>query len=305
MHPASTSLRPTSTVLSISLLSLALGLSGCWMDRTSYPDTSDQTKIRADEIHADTARRTATVDADLARREQAYDYRVTQSKERAVRDRGEIALAHDRKVEPLQADEVAAKGVSTREQTRLDAELAAKLTVVDGTEAAKVRADESSAKAAVVATETAAIAKLTAEREELDTKARDQRAAADGREAKELADIQAEREETIRTARADRLAIEDDAAKRLTGMAKDSKQRMTALSASEATTLEQDRSIDQAVRASLDREREHNAQVAFRTQSGVVTLTGTIADEATRAETVGRISKLSGVNSVNDQLTLR
>ncbi len=305
MHPASTSLRPTSTALSVGLLSLALGLGGCWMDRTSYPDTTQQTKIRADEIHADTARRTATVDADLARREQAYDYRVTQSKERAVRERSEITLTHDRKLEPLQAEDVAAKGVSTREQARLDAELAAKLTVVDGPEAAKARADTTSAKAAVVATETAAIAKITAEREEHFTKARDQRTAADSREAKELADIQAEREETIRTARADRLAIENDAAKRLDGMAKDSKERMTDLSESEATTLEKDRQIDQAVRSSLDREREHNAQVAFRTKSGVVTLTGTIANEATRTETVGRISKLSGVNSVNDQLTLR
>ncbi len=288
-----------------SALALCLSLGGCFGERAAYPDPTTDTKIRADEIRADAVNRSTAIDTDLVQREREYDFRAGQVKDRNLHERSLLDLERDRKVQPLDAQDKAAKATSDRELAAIDADTAAKLKVVDGTEATKLQADAASRRAVAVQHQAEATAKLTADRNEYEATNRDKRQGIDASEAKELAVIQKEREESQRKARADKLAIDAEATKRLDGLGKDSKKRMDKSSDLEADRLENERSTDQAIRKVLDNDRAKTGDVAFTTNRGAITLRGAVADEATHRDIVARITKISGVVTVEDLLTIR
>ena len=208
------------------LLSVALGLSACNGSRTKYPDATQETRMRADEIRADGQRRTEKIEADLAQLEHALDFRATQTQTIAARDRDQAILERDKENMPLVAEDTEAKAAADREKNRIDEELNAKTKQVDGPEADRLRADAASRKAELERKRTADLANTSAKREKIETAAREKKTTIDEREAKDLAAIKSERENAQLKARADRLAVEADVNKRLNDMAEDSKKRM-------------------------------------------------------------------------------
>jgi osmotically-inducible protein OsmY len=287
---------------SIALLTVALGLCSCTGDGARYPDPTRETQIKADDIRADAERRRNKIDSDLAQAEQALDFRATQAKSVGDHEAAQITLDRDQSVQPLAAQEREVTAAAAREQTRSDEELAAKLKPAAGPEADRLRAEALVHKAALDQQLGEDIAKLHTKQEKAETTAREKRIAVDERQAKDLATIQREREEIERKARTDLLAIDGETTKRLDALGKDSKERMAKSSAVEGDLLAKDRSIDAAVRKILDADREHTTAIAASTHNGVVTVTGTIADDRIHRDVVSQISKLSDVVSVDDRL---
>lgn len=284
------------------LLVLALGLGGCATSHARYPDPTQETQIRADEIRAESARSQEKITTDVAQLERALDFRANQTKTTAIHEREQIVLERDREAQPLGAEEREAKDASEREQARIDAELAAKLKAVDGAEAERLRAEAVSQKAVIEQKRTEDVAKSSAKRAKLDEKMREKTVAVDEREAKGSDEIMREREEVRRKARADRLVVENDTTKRLSEVGKDSKKRMDASSETAGDRLQQDRKVDQDIRGILDRDRDQTKDVSYETSRGVVTITGSIADDKLHRDMVSRISRIDGVVSVDDRI---
>ena len=219
-----------------------------------------------------------------------------------MHEREQIVLDRDREVQPLVAEEREDKDASDREMARIDAELDAKLKLVDGAEVERLRTEAVSRKADIERKRAEAVAKSEPKRMKLEENMRERTIAVDDREAKSSDGIKREREEVERKARADRLAVEADTTKRLNEVAADSKMRMDTSSAKAADRLQQDHQINQNIRSVLDRDRGQTKNVSYETTRGVVTINGNIADGKIHRDMVSRISRIEGVISVDDRI---
>ncbi len=226
-HLPASSLRSFTSSVGVTtcLLSLALGLAACNGGREKYPDTTQETRLHADEIRADGLRRTEKIEADLVQQERALDFRATQIQTVAARDRDQIILERDKENQPVLADEAVARATAEREKIRIDDDLNARIKQVDGAEADRLRADAASRKAELERKRTEDLANTTVKRSKAEATAREKKAAIDEREAKDLAAIKNERENAQLKARADRLGVEADVNKRLNDMAEEAKKR--------------------------------------------------------------------------------
>ena len=238
----------------------------------------------------------------MAQLERALDFRANQVKTTAMHEREQIVLDRDREVQPLVAEEREDKDASDREMARIDAELDAKLKLVDGAEVERLRTEAVSRKADIERKRAEAVAKSEPKRMKLEENMRERTIAVDDREAKSSDGIKREREEVERKARADRLAVEADTTKRLNEVAADSKMRMDTSSAKAADRLQQDHQINQNIRSVLDRDRGQTKNVSYETTRGVVTINGNIADGKIHRDMVSRISRIEGVISVDDRI---
>ena len=238
----------------------------------------------------------------MAQLERALDFRANQVKTTAMHEREQIVLERDREVQPLVAEEREDKDASDREMARSDAELDAKLKLVDGAEVERLRTEAVSRKADIERKRAEAVAKSEPKRMKLEENMRERTIAVDDREAKSSDGIKREREEVERKARADRLAVEADTTKRLNEVAADSKMRMDTSSAKAADRLQQDHQINQNIRSVLDRDRGQTKNVSYETTRGVVTINGNIADGKIHRDMVSRISRIEGVISVDDRI---
>jgi hypothetical protein len=199
---------------------LAFVMLGCGASGR-YPDSTPETRAKADAARNQAKVDSDRVDSELAEAVNALDFRANQIKEKARQEREASALKRDKAVQPLVARQQEARAEAEREKQRAhedDAKLAKDATpdqVAASRAEAKRRADEAARKAeATVADAEAAIAKADAD-------ARQEKIDINERETKGLAEIEAKRVEAKNHARERHLAIDADLANRLSELEKE------------------------------------------------------------------------------------
>ena len=302
--PIAPTIRFTGGLLSVALLG-CLALPGCFGDRADLPDPTNETRIRAEEIDKDIDRRQEAERAELARREQELAFRAEQTKAKALNDVEQSELQRDRELAPLADEEKRLDAERDQHIAAAKAERDEKLRTAAGEDADRLRAD-ADARLAVLAQEDAQRkSQLAQKRSDLLAKERERSAGINAKRDEELANIAREREQVRLDHRERMLAIERDRTSRLDALAKDSKGRMDETSQKQNEALERDRGIAHGVRKALDEDRSASADVSYAVSAGIVTLKGSVTDEARRSAIVQRVGKVDGVQRIDDRLTVR
>jgi osmotically-inducible protein OsmY len=293
--------------LACAVIAVSLISTGCDQQtaRGDYPDRTQETRIRADDLRRDASQRNQAIDREYDDRATASAFRATQIKAKAKRDRDEIELGRERDTAPLVAKQKEAKAKAEREREQIKADTDLRLKDLGGAEADKAKADSEKALAEADQRAATAAASVSDDITKVNLKAQKEKAAIDEREAKELADVDRELAEAKAKARERKLAVDADLAAQLDKLEKEGKSRVEKTRSAEAETQERDQRITQKIRDDLDRDKARNGAVSIDTRDGVVVLKGTVPSEEDRRSLVGKVNKVDGVVRVDDRLSVR
>jgi osmotically-inducible protein OsmY len=299
-------MKPTLPLACAVIAASMLG-TGCDQNtaRGDYPDRTEETRIRADDLRRDASQRNQAIDREYDDRATASAFRATQIKAKAKHDRDEIDLERERDTAPLIAKQKEAKAKAEREREQIKTDTDLKLKDLGGAEADKAKADSDKALAEADQRAAVAVASVADDITKANLKAQKAKAVVDEREAKELAEADRELAEAKAKTRERKLAVDADLAAQLDKLEKEGKSRVEKTRSTEADIQQRDQRITQKIRDDLDRDKARNGAVSIDTRDGVVVLRGTVPSEEDRRTLVGKVNKVDGVVRVDDRLSVR
>ena len=293
----------SSTLLSAACACVLLPLGACAQrNEGTYPDTTTESRQRADVIRADGERRKEAIIKERDDHIQAEHFKAVQMKEKARQEREEIAINRDKQVQPVTANSNEAKMKSEREQQAITDDATIRTRTLDGAAATAVTSEANGKRAEIERKTAADQLEYARQIDKAESTAREQTAKIDSREATETADTQRHIDEFTRDAREKQLAVDQDTSEALAALSKDSTKRVTKSHESTAAQLETDRRISKDVRAELDRDPDNFNATSVTVKDGVVSLRGNVPSESARTTANRRATQAKGVVRVEDHL---
>jgi osmotically-inducible protein OsmY len=274
----------------------ALGLAGCGSARNhaTYPDQTPETRAQFQAIERDSTRRRASLHEDHRRQIAVVEFEEMQAADRAKQERERVTLAGQAEIQARQAHQRDATAATAKEIDLLrkgtsggtPTEIAAQVATAERALAETVAADQQ------------AIDKVQAGIDARLLKV-------DQDEVRQVA-VHARRRSVIdRTTREADLALAADTSTRMDEAGVRSAERMSDARSKAKDATEADVNLDVAVRSDLADQGAMAQGVTVESRRGVVTLTGTVANDVDRRRIVARTAQIGGVGSVDDRMSLR
>lgn len=305
-------------------------MTGCNRDSAGvYPDQSAETQAEADAIRSEQKRKDEAIERELERTKTALTFESEQIAAKAENDREAVKIDRDQAVQPLEARKRGIQAELERKLEGIERRTETDVARASDAEGDRIRND-AEAEMAEAKRETAEeVADIEADIRKVQRDAEARLAKIDAREAKELADIDRRRTEAERKARERHLEVARETTAQLDDLADQSMERRNAAaevdatarsegeherwrtgSASEDETSDRwktdaprnDQEVTEAIRQRIEDKGEPAEDVEVSTDDGVVTLEGSVPDEATREALVSDISTVAGVVRVKDDL---
>ena len=273
-----------------------IGMAGCGSPRnhSTYPDQTPETRAQFQAIERDSTRRRTALHEEHRRQIAVVEFEEMQVSDRAKQERERVALAGQAEIQARQAHQRDVTAATAREIEQLrrgtgggtPTEVAAQIATAERALAETVAADQR----AIDVSQAGIDARVMK---------------ADQDEVRQMA-VHARRRSVIdRKTREDDLAIASDISTRMDEAGARSAQRMSDAQSKARDTTEADMNLDVAVRADLADQGGKAQGVTVESRQGVVTLTGTVANEVDRRRIVERTAQVGGVGRVDDRLSLR
>jgi hypothetical protein len=199
---------------------------GCNERTTSeYPDHSQETKNRVDNIRRDADSQYLAIERKLNDKLTALGFEEKQTMDAAKNERAKVKLERDKTIEPLLATQKEVKAEAESEIERIDKELAANVVNAGETERKKLTADAEKEKADIKQEATKEIADAEMKIKNAKRDAEEEVVEINANEREKLAELARQRSEAERKAREEELQISIDKNKKLTEVAKDGAKR--------------------------------------------------------------------------------
>ena len=298
----------STTLSSATLCALAVGctllpLGGCApRGDVAYPDTTVESRNRADAIRADAVRRKAAIEKERDDHILTERFQATQRREKARQERETIILARDQQTQPLTANINGSKQQAEHDQQAVTDDAAIRTRGLDGAAATAVTSEADAKRAEIARKAAADQAALTRKIDDAEAAAREQQAKIDKREADEATETQKRIDGFTRDARDQELKVDQETSAALTDLGNDSAKRVKEAQTVAADQLATDRAIASDVRASLDRDRANFGTTTVVVKDGVVQLGGEVPNEDARKKALALASDTKHVVKVEDHM---